>query len=38
MVLGAIVVLAFGAVRILQLRIVARRARRQDKQSSQPVE
>ena len=29
MVLGAVVVLAFGAGRILQLRLVARRARRQ---------
>lgn len=38
MVLGAVVVLAFGAVRILQLRLVARRARRQDKQASAPAE
>ena len=38
MVLGAVVVLAFGAGRILQLRLVARRARRQDKQASPPVE
>jgi uncharacterized integral membrane protein len=38
MVLGAVVVLSFGAGRILQLRLVARRARRQDKQSSSPVE
>jgi uncharacterized integral membrane protein len=38
MVLGAVVVLAFGAGRILQLRLVARRARRQDKHTSSPVE
>jgi len=38
MVLGAVVVLTFGAFRILQLRLVARRARRQDKQASPPVE
>ncbi len=38
MVLGAVVVLAFGAGRILQLRLVARRARRQDKPASPPVE
>jgi uncharacterized integral membrane protein len=38
MVLGAVVVLAFGAVRILQLRLVARRARRQEKHASPPVE
>src|SRR3982074_2969752 len=31
MVLGAVVVLAFGAGRILQLRLVARQARRHDK-------
>lgn len=35
MILGAVVVLAFGAGRILQLRLVARRARRQGTQSSQ---
>jgi len=35
MVLGAVVVLAFGAGRILQLRLVARRARRQGTQSPQ---
>src|SRR3981081_2181728 len=33
MVLGAVVVLTFGAFRILQLRLVAREARRQDKHS-----
>ena len=38
MVLGAVVVLMFGAFRILQLRLVARRARRQDKQASSPAE
>lgn len=38
MVLGAVVVLAFGAGRILQLRRVARRARRQDKAASAPAE
>jgi uncharacterized integral membrane protein len=38
MVLGAVVVLAFGAGRILQLRLVARRARRQDKKASPPGE
>ncbi|HEY8863483.1 MAG TPA: LapA family protein [Candidatus Dormibacteraeota bacterium] len=38
MVLGAVVVLAFGVGRILQLRLVARRTRRQDKQASPPVE
>jgi uncharacterized integral membrane protein len=38
MVLGCIVVLAFGAVRILQLRMVARRARRQDKPVNQSAE
>ncbi|HLZ95088.1 MAG TPA: lipopolysaccharide assembly protein LapA domain-containing protein [Candidatus Dormibacteraeota bacterium] len=36
MILGAVVVLAFGAGRILQLRLVARRARRQANQSSPP--
>lgn len=38
MVLGAVVVLAFGAVRILQLRLVARRARRQAAQAGPPGE
>lgn len=38
MVLGAVVVIAFGAVRILQLRLVARRARRQSAQASAPSE
>jgi uncharacterized integral membrane protein len=38
MVLGAVVVLAFGAVRILQLRLVARRARRQATQANPPGE
>jgi uncharacterized integral membrane protein len=38
MVLGAVVVLAFGAGRILQLRLVARRARRQGAQNSPPAE
>jgi len=38
MVLGAVVVLAFGAVRILQLRMVARRARHRAKQASPPAE
>jgi uncharacterized integral membrane protein len=38
MVLGAVVVLSFGAVRILQLRMVARRARRQEKSASSPAE
>jgi uncharacterized integral membrane protein len=38
MVLGAVVVLAFGAVRILQLRLVARRARRQAAQANPPGE
>jgi hypothetical protein len=38
MVLGAVVVLTFGAFRILQLRLVARQARRRDKQASPPVE
>lgn len=35
MVLGAVVVLAFGGGRILQLRLVARRARRQGAQANQ---
>jgi len=38
MVLGAVVVLAFGGGRILQLRLVARRARRQGPQANQPAE
>ena len=38
MVLGAVVVLAFGAGRILQLRLVARRARRHETQAKQPGE
>ena len=38
MVLGAVVVLAFGGGRILQLRLVARRARRHGAQASQPTE
>ena len=38
MVLGAAVVLAFGAGRILQLRLVARRARRQGAQPTAPLE
>ena len=36
--LGAVVVLAFGAVRILQLRMVARRARRRPAHESSPAE
>jgi uncharacterized integral membrane protein len=38
MLLGAVVVLAFGAGRILQLRLVARRARRQGAQAGPPAE
>src|SRR5256885_15463557 len=38
MVLGAVVVLTLGAGRILQLRLVARRARRQEPESSPPGE
>jgi lipopolysaccharide assembly protein A len=38
MVLGAVVVLAFGAGRILQLRLVARRARHHEAQTNQPAE
>jgi len=38
MVLGAVVVLAFGAGRILQLRLVAMRARRQGPQTTPPTE
>src|SRR2546426_11921671 len=37
MVLGAVVVLAFGAVRVLQLPIVARRARRRPAPESSPA-
>jgi uncharacterized integral membrane protein len=37
MVLGAVVVLAFGAGRILQLRLVARRARHQGDQATPPA-
>jgi uncharacterized integral membrane protein len=36
MVLGAVVVLAFGAGRIFQLRLVAMRARRQGSQTATP--
>jgi uncharacterized integral membrane protein len=38
MVLGAVVVLAFGAGRIFQLRLVARRARRHEAQAHQPAD
>jgi uncharacterized integral membrane protein len=38
MVLGAVVVLAFGAGRILQLRLVAMRARHQASPTSPPTE
>ena len=38
LVLGAVVVLAFGAGRILQLRLVARRARRQGAEAAPPPE
>jgi uncharacterized integral membrane protein len=37
MILGAVVVLAFGSGRILQLRLVARRARRRGEQVSPPT-
>ncbi len=37
MLLGAVIVLACGAARILQLRGVARRARRMNSQSLQPI-
>ena len=37
MVLGAIIVLAFGAGRILQLRMVARRARHQKTEGAPPA-
>lgn len=38
MVLGAVVVLAFGGFRILQLRVVARRARRKGAHETAPAE
>jgi len=38
MILGAVVVLGFGAGRILQLRLVARRARHQGAHASPPAE
>jgi hypothetical protein len=38
MVLGAVVVLAFGGFRILQLRLVARRARHKGSQVPPPAE
>jgi uncharacterized integral membrane protein len=38
MVLGALVVLAFGAFRILQLRLVARRARQKASPAREPAE
>jgi len=37
-VLGAIIVLAFGGARITQLRMVARRARRQNVETSPPAD
>jgi uncharacterized integral membrane protein len=37
-ILGAIIVMAFGGARIRQLRMVARRARRQEMRTSPPVE
>lgn len=37
-ILGAVIVLAFGGGRILQLRMVAKRARRQRMHPSSPVE
>ena len=37
-ILGAIIVLAFGGGRILQLRLVARRARQQRAEASPPVQ
>jgi uncharacterized integral membrane protein len=37
-ILGAVIVLAFGAARIAQLRLVARRARRQGAKTSPPAE
>jgi lipopolysaccharide assembly protein A len=38
MVLGAVVVLAFGGGRILQLRLMARRARREEAKARPPAE
>jgi len=38
LILGAVVVVAFGAARILQLRMVAGRARRKGPDSSSPAE
>jgi uncharacterized integral membrane protein len=38
LILGAVIVFAFGAARILQLRMVAGRARRKDSSSAAPVE
>jgi uncharacterized integral membrane protein len=37
-ILGSIIVLAFGGARITQLRMVARRARRQGVKASPPVD
>ena len=37
-ILGAIIVLAFGGGRILQLRLVARRARQQSAEASPPIQ
>ena len=38
LILGTVIVFAFGAARILQLRMVAGRARRKDSSSLKPVE
>jgi lipopolysaccharide assembly protein A len=38
LIFGAVIVFAFGAARILQLRMVAGRARRKDSSSLKPVE
>ena len=38
LILGAVIVFAFGAARILQLRMVAGRARRKDSSSATPLE
>jgi uncharacterized integral membrane protein len=38
LILGAVIVFAFGAARILQLRMVAGRARRKDPISAKPLE
>lgn len=38
LILGAVIVFAFGAARILQLRMVAGRARRKDPSSATPLE